>query len=349
VRRGVSLALATALVLSGAAVWRLGVHLDVKRYSGDVAEEMMYFPSGRMTEVASMGFNSLAATLLWLRGIQYYGAHKRSDQYYLLAEHIFQTITDLDPHFMNAYRFGAFVISQDMGQPAGGVELLKKGMRYNYDSWQLFFDLGFLYFVDVGDEKKAARYFSLASRFPDAPEIAKRFSAFAHKRAGNYAVSRKLWEEIYQSTSNQAMKENALFSLKMVDLDESLHNLNRAAAEFKERRGRAARSLDEIAEAGLVRFMPDHDPFGGRYFLDSRTGLVHSSTRVEKEAGRLVGNLQQKIDYYFGIKGSYPKSIEDLRAEDLISEIPSVEGAVIVYDPARGLVSYTLTDGSPVK
>ena len=107
----------------------------------------MYFPSGKLTEIASVGFDSLASMMLWLRGIQYYGAHKRGDQYYLLAEHIFETITDLDPHFINAYRFGAFVISQDMGQPVGGAELLRKGIRHNYESWELFFDLGFLIVV----------------------------------------------------------------------------------------------------------------------------------------------------------------------------------------------------------
>jgi tetratricopeptide (TPR) repeat protein len=345
VTKPVSLALLLALVVSSAGIYRTELYLDHERHSGDIAEEMMYFPSGRLTEIASLGFDSLASVILWLRGVQYYGAHRRTDRHYLLAEHIFQTVTDLDPHFINAYRFGAFVISQDMGQPVGGAELLRKGMRHNYDSWELFFDLGFLYFVDVKDEKKAARYFNMAARFPDAPDVVKRFSAFAYKRAGNYEVSRQLWEEIYESTTNQAMKENAVYALNMLDLDESILRLNQAAAEYEKRRGAPPADLHDLVKAGLIRILPD-DPFGGRYFLDRETRRVVSTTKVESEAGRLTGLLQKKIDYYFDKKGVYPESLHALQEENLITGAPVVEGAVIVYEPATGRVRYVMSEGS---
>ncbi len=333
------------LVLCGAGIWRTGVYLNHQRYSGDISEEMMYFPSGNLTEIASVGFESLASTMLWLRGIQYYGAHKRTDQYYLLAEHIFQTITDLDPNFISAYRFGAFVISQDMGQPEGGAELLRKGIRHNYESWELLFDLGFLYFVDIDDQTKAAHYFNLASRFPDAPDIAKRFSAFAYKQSGNYAVSRRLWQEIYESTTNQAMKDNASYALRVLDMDESIARLNRATAEYEARQGILPDCVGDLVAAGLVRAIPP-DPFGGRYFLDPVTGLVLSTTKVEEEAGRITSTLQKKVDYYYEKKGAYPEFLEALEEESLITEVPAVAGAVIVYDSAGGTVQYTMSEES---
>ncbi|MGD9401048.1 MAG: hypothetical protein PVF95_02145 [bacterium] len=336
---------ALAFLICGACIWRTGAYLDHRRYSGDISEEMMYFPSGKLTEIASVGFDSLASVMLWLRGIQYYGAHRRTDKYYLLAEHIFQTITDLDPNFINAYRFGAFVISQDMGQPAGGAELLRKGIRNNYMVWELYFDLGFLYFVDVEDERKAAHYFNMASRFAEAPEIAKRFSAFAYKRSGDYAVSRKLWEEIYESTTNEAMKENAAYALRMLDLDESVRRLNLAADEYRARHGSEPGDVGDLVRSGIVRALPD-DPFGGRYFMDSRTGQVLSTTKVKEEAGRITRSLQKKVDYYFEKRSSYPESLQALEEESLITELPSVDGAAIVYDRATGEVRYTLTEES---
>jgi tetratricopeptide (TPR) repeat protein len=345
VRRYAPLALVLILVLSGAGVWRTGVYLDHFRYSGDVEEELMYFPSGRLTEIASLGFDSLASAMLWLRGIQYYGTHKKSDHYFLLAEHIFQTITDLDPYFLNAYRFGAFVISQDMGQPAGGADLLRKGMRNNFDSWQLPFDLGFLYFVDAKDEKTAAHYFRMASRFPDAPEIAKRFSAFAYKKAGNYDVAKRLWEEIYESTTNEAMKDNAVYALKMIEIDENLVRLDKALAEYRSRRGSAPRGLRDLVTAGLVRAIPD-DPFGGGYFLDPGTGRALNTTKVELEADRVTAALKKKIDYYYQRTGAYPESLGALAEEDLITEVPEVAGAVIVYDAAHGTVHYVMVEES---
>jgi tetratricopeptide (TPR) repeat protein len=335
--------LALVLVLCGAAIWRTGTYLNYRRYSGDITEEMMYFPSGRLTEIASVGFDSLASVMLWLRGIQYYGAHRRTDRHYILAEHIFETITDLDPNFLNAYRFGAFVISQDMGQPAGGAELLRKGIRNNHDSWELYFDLGFLYFVDVEDQRKAAQYFNMASRFPDAPAIAKRFSAFAYKKSGNYAVARKLWEEIYESTTNQAMRENAEYALKMLDLDESVRLLNLAADEYQVRYGTGPASIDDLVRAGLVRAIPD-DPFGGRYFLEAGDGRILSTTKVTDEADLVVQSLQKKVDYFREKRGFPPASLEALGEEDLITEVPTVDGVTIVYDRESGQVRYTLTE-----
>jgi tetratricopeptide (TPR) repeat protein len=345
VRGRFSLVLILALALSGAGIWRTGVYLNHARYSGDITEEMMYFPSGKLTEIASVGFDSLASVMLWLRGIQYYGAHKKTDQYYFLAEHIFQTITDLDPNFISAYRFGAFVISQDMAQPAGGVELLRKGISHNHDSWELFFDLGFLYFVDIGDGAKAARYFNLASRFPDAPEVAKRFSAFAYKQSGNYALSRRLWEEIYESTTNQAMRDNAEYALRMLDMDESIRRLNAAVGEYEARYGAVPARLADLVGAGLVRALPE-DPFGGRYFLDARAGQVLSTTRVEDEAGKVTNMLQRKVEYYRQRRGAYPETLEALAEEDLITGVPVVDGAVIVYERDGGVVRYTVSEES---
>ena len=333
------------IVLCGAGIWRTAVYLNHYRYSGDITEEMMYFPSGRLTEVASVGFESLTSVMLWLRGIQYYGAHKRTDQYYLLAEHIFQTITDLDPNFISAYRFGAFVISQDMGQPAGGAELLRKGIRHNYDSWELLFDLGFLYFVDLDDGAKAAHYFNMASRLPDSPEIAKRFSAFAYKQTGNYTVARKLWEEIYGSTTNQAMKDNAEYALRMLDLDESVARLNQAADRYEESRGVRPASVGHLVSAGLVRAVPE-GPFGGGYFVDPATGRVLSTTKVQEGAARAVSTLQKKVDYYYEKRGAYPESLEALEEESLITGVPVVDGASIFYDGARGTVQYVMSKES---
>ena len=186
--------------------------------------------------------------------------------------------------------------------------------RLVFTTPQLYFDLGFLYFVDMKHEKAAARYFEMASRFPDAPAVAKRFSAFAHKQAGNYALSRKLWEEICESTTNEAMKENALYALKTLEMEECVFLLNKAVDEYEERRGMRPAGLDDLVAAGLIRTLPG-DPFGGRYFLFHGTGRVLSTTRVKTLAGGIAGRLQEKVDYYFEKTGTYPESLEVLQEE----------------------------------
>jgi len=209
VKNPVTILLVLVLVVAAGAISRVASTLDERRYSGDVIEELTYFPSGKFLEVADFGFDALIADVMWFRGIQYYGAHRKTDQAYPLAEHIFSTITDLDPQFVSAYRFGAIVLSEDVGATGAAIDLLRKGIRGNPETWEIPFDLGFLYFVERNDWAKAAHYFRLASRIKDSPEIAKRFTAFAYDRAGKTEVARALWEQLYASTGNRVIRDAA--------------------------------------------------------------------------------------------------------------------------------------------
>jgi tetratricopeptide (TPR) repeat protein len=327
------------LAVCAAGILALGRTLNYERYSGDVKEELMYFPSGRLLEVASAGYETLAADLLWLKGIQYYGEHRRGDKEYHLAEHIFATITDLDPHFAGAYRFGAFVLAQDAGQPVAGAELLKKGMRYNPDLWQMPFDLGFLYFIAMKDNAKAARYFEIASRHDAAPDIARRFMAFAYRKAGRPEIALSLWTEIYESSSNRLMRETALYSIRNIRLETTADTLTSIADAFSEAVGRYPEDLDELVSAGYVAGIPQ-DPFGGHYFLDHEARRVVSTTSVGRETEHYEAYLQRYLDQYSDRKGRYPSELADLVEEGLITEIPIVPGADLRYDPSEGRVDY---------
>jgi tetratricopeptide (TPR) repeat protein len=329
------------VIVVGAAtlIYFLGITLNEQRYSGDIIEELMYFPSGRMLRVASLGYDTLVADLLWLRGIQYYGEHRRGDQEYPLAEHVFATITDLDPRFIGAYRFGAYVLAQDVGQPAAGIELLKKGIRNNPDRWQLPFDLGFMYFIELEDNAKAAHFFRFASRFADAPEITKRFTAFAYRKAGRTNVAKALWEEIHRSSPNEIVREAAEYALKNIHLDDTVDALDAMVERFRSDNGRSPAGLNELVTSGLLKGIP-HDPFGGEYFLDPRTQTVMSTTRVTDRAEDNKRFLEKLTARYAEKKGHYPASILDLIEEGLVPEVAEVAGARMLYDPETGTVRY---------
>jgi tetratricopeptide (TPR) repeat protein len=327
------------LVASAAAVYPLRQTLQTRRYSDDVVEELTYYPSGRLLNVADVGFSSLVADGMWLRGIQYYGEHRKTDRRYPLAEHIFSTITDVDPGFTGAYRFGAMVLSDEVGAPGVAVELLRKGLRADAGRWEIPFDMGFTYFIALGDYEKAAHYFKLASRFADAPEIGRRFAAAAYRRAGRVDLARALWQEIARSSSNKVMKETADYSLKAIDLETALGALQGAVASYKESGRGLPTSLADLVEAGLVGPVPP-DPFGGTYFLEQESGVVGSSTVSVREAERAVKQLQRQVRRYKDRTGGLPSSLAELKSQGLIADIPRVVGTEILYDPATGVVSY---------
>jgi tetratricopeptide (TPR) repeat protein len=338
VTRTQKIVLVLLLIGAVAGVCGLGTVLDYQRYSGDIVEELTYFPSGRFLRIASLGYQALASDLLWLKGIQYYGEHRRGDKYYPLADHIFSTVTDLDPRFLGAYRFGAFVLAQDMGQPALGVRLLKKGMVSNPGSWQLPFDLGFLYFTSA-DDAKAAHFFRMASQLEDSPEIARRFSAFAYRRAGRADVALSLWEEIYRSSTNSVIKESALYSIKSIRRDQIGETITGLVEAFNAKRGRFPHGLRDLVDAGLIDVIPG-DPFGGAYFFDPTSRRVLCTTAVEEEAQRTRDYLERKARQYHDEAGHFPTSISELVSEGLIDRVPDVTGASLHYDASDGGVHY---------
>ncbi len=327
------------VILCAACIYLLSVHLDYLRYSNEVIEEMMYFPSGRFTRITSMGFQTVVADLLWLRGIQYYGAHRKTDKYYPLAEHIFQTIVDLDPHFLNAYRFGSFVLSQDMGQPDLAINLLKLGCRKNWWAWQPFFDLGFIYYIDLNQPLKAARYFNLSSRLPNAPEITRRFCAFAFRKAGRNQIAKRLWAEIYRSTSNKVMKQTALYVLKNIELDEALALIQDALEKYKSEYGSLPENVGDLVRTGYLVRLPE-EPFGGYFFIDEASQSVVSSTRCRTEADRLVRFLKRKITQFESTEGYLPHSLSELKQMGYVDEIPNVAGIRLEYSPETGELRY---------
>lgn len=181
-------------------------------------EELSYYPSGEHLRPAALGHAETAADLAWLRAVQYYGEHRRSDLRFARMDHVFDIVTTLSPHFVSAYIFGAFALAQEGFDFERAERLMEKGIENNPTSGRLAFEFGFLYYVRPGgrDLKHAAEYFELASRLPDGPPESARFAAFARQNSGNLRVAYELWLHVEQTSSNQYLREMAQREMKRI-------------------------------------------------------------------------------------------------------------------------------------
>lgn len=171
--------------------------------------EVLYLPSGEFLDQASLGYRNLAADILWVKAVQYYGGYRLGCNDLALFSHLVDVITDLDPQFIFAYLFGGLVIAEDLGYFEEGMAFIKKGIENNPTDWWLVFELGFLNYVYARDFETAAHYFELASRLPGADEIAKRFAAFVSARAGHTQTSIAMWEELSRTSDNPYIRQMA--------------------------------------------------------------------------------------------------------------------------------------------
>jgi len=208
--RRMAVAWAMALVLGAAAVGVAQTAWTRLPHPRPL-EELSYYPSGRHLKAATLGHAESAADLAWLRAVQYYGAHRMTDNQFTRMGHVFDILTSLSPRFEPAYVFGAFALAQEGFDFPAAEALMTKGLDANPASGMLAFQLGFLYYVRPGgrDLRRAAEMFERASHQPDAPPQAARFAAFARQNAGDLRVAYALWSRVAESSTNPYMREMA--------------------------------------------------------------------------------------------------------------------------------------------
>jgi len=213
VGRGKALVTATALIclLSGAALSTARVE---KFNNRPYLHDNLYLPSGKFVEQASLGYKEMVADLVWFNAVQYYGGYRQAHHDLAYFEGLINIVTDLDPHFTFPYVFGAAVMSQDLERPDRAVALLKKGMVQNPTNGEFPFEIGFVSYIDAHDNKTAAHYFELASKFPDGGDKAKRFAAFVYSQGGHQEKSMRMWELLIEESDNPWMRELAERSLE---------------------------------------------------------------------------------------------------------------------------------------
>lgn len=172
--------------------------------------DVLYLPSSEALRIASLGYDDVAADLLWLRAVTYYGEWRKGEHGIASFRQLADTVTDLDPHFEDAYRFASVVLAEDMGRTDLGIGFLEKGMRAMPYSWWLPFEAGFLEYTVRLDERAASRWFRRAANVPGAPDYPRRFAAFVSSRAGDLQVSYELWKYIAATTPNPDLRLKAM-------------------------------------------------------------------------------------------------------------------------------------------
>jgi len=234
-------------------------------------DEVLFLNSPKVIKRASLGYDGLMACIYWTRAIQYFGGRHSSyaASYNLLAP-LLEITTHLDPHLVVAYQFGSSFLApkppHGAGQPERAIELMEYGIQNNPDNWRLYYDLGFVYYTELRDYKKAAETFARGSQVPNAHPFLRVLAAQMAQHAGDYETSRMLWSATYQTSQDKQIKANAFEHLRALRVDEDVDHLQQAVTRFGERTGRLPASMGELMSAEGLTGTPV-DPDGHPYKL----------------------------------------------------------------------------------
>jgi tetratricopeptide (TPR) repeat protein len=271
------------------------------------SEDLLFFRSPKLLQRLSLGYDGLLADVYWTRAVQYFGArHAAHASHYRQLAPLLAITTTLDPHLVVAYQFGANFLSPQppygAGMPDDAVKLVEFGIQNNPDDWKLYYELGFIYYMDMKDYGRAAEAFARGSQVPGAHPLLKVMAAQMAQHAGDTQMGRALWTTTYQSTEDKQIRANAMAHLRALRVADDVTALEDLVAQYGQKTGQLPKSVADMVAVKLLQGIP-LDPTGHPYKL---TG----SGRIEVEVPDEIPFLEKGAPP--GYKPPPPKNLESL-------------------------------------
>ncbi len=206
--------------------------------------------SGQMLSVMSLRYDLVTADFLWLRAIQSFGGRGMTNRDWKPVYNMFDTITELDPYFQEAYTFGNMVIGDEGGRQQEGLQLLEKGMFKLLRQYRIPFEGLYVANWQMRDMKKARWFSRMTLRRKDVPDWVPRVAGYIEIEAGEFYIgfSRFVGNLMQALDAKDALLEG----MALQKASETLHKWNRrlmlqAVDEYTSRTGRLPASLQDIA------------------------------------------------------------------------------------------------------
>ncbi len=105
------------------------------------------------------------------------------------------------------------------------VELEEFGIRNNPDEWRLYYNEGFIRYMELQDYAGAAEAFARGAKVPNAHPFLAVLAGRMAEHAGDQQMARMMWSTSYQTTKDKNVRANAAAHLRALQVDEDVTNL----------------------------------------------------------------------------------------------------------------------------
>lgn len=297
-------------------------------------------PSPMSIKLTDAGHTNVVADMSWIQLIQYIGDNIGNEKYIIYTETLIQYIVTLHPHFTRAYNLGLILtpnFDPDSPRYRQGNEkkwtlylsLADRGIRENCDAqkiaiilstpeyeslWKneslknpcsdgyIAYNAGFLAST-LKDNKKAEKYYLIASMHDDAPQAAKVLTILMRAKSGDYLSAAEKFLLVAVNGYDEApyVCQNAAKDILMMLKNNTNPSLNEPLIS----------ELDTIAKN-----LPE--------FKDSNNPLINSTTNCHDSL--LRGIKQLYLLYITERAQSYPDIMTGsvLVSRKIIPKVPTI-------------------------
>ena len=331
------IALGCACALFACAVFAQRQANEVR--SAGAGDEILYLPNQKLLNHFTGGMNNIVADLLWLRCIQYIGKENTGERKFTWLQQMLETVVQLDPYFGDAYRYGGMFLAALRADHDAGIDLLERGYIANPKNFQLPYELAMIFLLNRKDEpgakERATYYLSMAAAIEGCPEFVRDLATNLQGQYDLMDVEREMWTRMAGS-EDTLLRELAERKLVELDIRQATDNLNRAAVVFNQRNGRFPDSIEEMAQAGVIRPVGP-DPLGGSFFMGS-DGVIRNTTTLDEEKSSRLKVLRNLINAFQTKNNRWPASLEELKEGGAVTRLPDhpYPGQTWTYDAQTG-------------
>ena len=326
------------------------IQLKIESIRGDenIITKSLYINSSTLKRL-SLGYEELIADIYWIRALQYFSNTKSINMDPSELYKYFDIITDLDPKFVNAYRYGGTFLAEPpdlgLGEIELGIKLLDKGRLNNPENFRLVLDEAFIYYIYTNNLKRASELFEEASEKESLSEIRKAslkgMAALALSKTGNLELSKKIWTYIYKTSSIEGRKEHALSNLKEIETMEHENRLTGALRSYYDDKKSLPNKIEGLVDSGYIKNVPE-DPFGGKFLIQFDSKKVVSSKLAMKKHKFGIGLLNSRSKKFKKHYNRYAKDLNELK--EFVNKSPfnkypeNPYGREFVYNSKTGQV-----------
>jgi tetratricopeptide (TPR) repeat protein len=200
--------------------------------------------------------------------------------------------TDLDPHFIAPYSYGATILPAI--DPQQAIALTEKGIVNNPEQWRLYQYLGYIYWK-LGNYEKASEIYGKGSQIAGAPIFMRMMSARMKTEGGSRDIAREMYTQLRDEAEDERSRENAELRLLQIDSLDERDLIGAALSEFRQANNRCPANWRELLptlqkkSAGGRELRIDRsdnivDPSGVPYFLNTQNCTVElgAATKIPR-------------------------------------------------------------------
>ncbi|WP_447602977.1 tetratricopeptide repeat protein [Nitrospira sp. Nam80] len=244
-------------------------------------QELAFLPPGEFLKPFLLGYNQVAADVVWLRVLQVLGQRTLTPNECEWLYHALDVMTTLDPQYAYAYQVGGVALTELAHRVDLSNALLKKGLKANPADWQIPFYLGYNSLFYLHDYARAADYMALAARLPGRPPYLPGLATRLYAEVGQVEVALDFVVPLWREARDVHTKEALDTRIRELMIERDIRALEQAMTRYRIAEGAVPQNLSALVENAFLQAIPQ-EPFGGEYRLDQQTGTITSSTHPHR-------------------------------------------------------------------